>query len=120
MHETANHLIVLSHRLRCVWDARWLQRREGSSGSLVLYTRYLAFHCATGVSMSGRADKAGQGRKPKFHVGQIVVMKSVKKKLPFRIVALMEKDGEWFYAWNRKNYAAEHMLRELTDSEAHR
>ena len=55
--------------------------------------------------------------KPKFKVGQIVVMKSIKQELPFRIIGSMYEAGEWFYQWNRKNYAAEHMLRELTAEE---
>lgn len=53
----------------------------------------------------------------KFKVGQIVVMKSVKQQLPFRILAVRSEYGEWFYAWNKKNYAAEHMLREQTPEE---
>lgn len=55
--------------------------------------------------------------KPKFKVGQIVVMKSVKRQLPFRILGTVLEGGEWYYRWDRKNHAAEHMLRELTAEE---
>ena len=54
--------------------------------------------------------------KPKFKVGQIVVMKSLKKNLPFRITEVLY-DGGWFYRWNRNNAASEFMLRELTPEE---
>lgn len=54
---------------------------------------------------------------PKFTKGQIVVMKSLKRALPFRILDVKWAISEWCYAWNRKNYAAEHMLRALTDEE---
>ena len=53
---------------------------------------------------------------PKFKVGQIVVMNSVKKQLPFRILAMEWNDG-WFYAWNSKNYASEGMIRKCTPEE---
>ena len=53
---------------------------------------------------------------PKFKVGQIVVMNSTKKQIPFRIQDVIW-EGEWFYKWNRKNAAAEHMIRALTDEE---
>lgn len=55
---------------------------------------------------------------PKFKVGQIVVMKSLKKQLPFRILAVEWNEDGWFYAWNRKNFASECMIRELTPEEA--
>lgn len=55
---------------------------------------------------------------PKFKVGQVVVMKSVKKELPFRILRVEYFAGDWCYAWDSKNYAAEHMLRKLTPEEA--
>mgnify|MGYP005819518725 CR=1 FL=1 len=53
---------------------------------------------------------------PKFHKGQIVAMKGLKKQLPFRILDVMWRDDDngWFYAWNRRNYAAESMIRALT------
>jgi hypothetical protein len=53
---------------------------------------------------------------PKFKVGQIVVMESLKKNLPFRITEVLWNDG-WFYSWNRNNAASEAMLRELTPEE---
>ena len=53
---------------------------------------------------------------PKFKVGQIVVMISLKKNLPFRITEVLWDDG-WFYRWNRNNSASEGMLRELTPTE---
>jgi len=53
---------------------------------------------------------------PKFTVGQVVVINSLKKQPPFRISAIEWNDG-WFYAWNRKNYAAESMIRALNDSD---
>ncbi|MFA5049051.1 MAG: hypothetical protein WC516_08560 [Patescibacteria group bacterium] len=52
----------------------------------------------------------------KYKVGQIVVLKSVKKEPPFRILSIQWNDG-WFYQWNRDNFASEGMLRELTDIE---
>jgi hypothetical protein len=54
----------------------------------------------------------------KFKVGQIVVMKSLKKQLPFRIIAMECTEDGWFYAWNRKNYAAESMIRAVTPEES--
>ena len=56
-------------------------------------------------------------RNQKFQVGQIVVMKSMKKQLPFRILEAVYEDGEWLYRWDRRNFAAEHMIRALTDDE---
>lgn len=53
---------------------------------------------------------------PKFKVGQIVVMKGLKKQLPFRILGMVWNDG-WFYRWDRRNCASEHMIRELTEEE---
>ena len=53
---------------------------------------------------------------PKFKVGQIVVLTTIKKELPFRIFDRYWNDG-WFYFWNRKNAAAESMLRELNSTE---
>ncbi len=54
--------------------------------------------------------------KPKFRVGQIVVMKSLKRELPFRIISFRWEDG-WYYQWNRNNFASEGMIRELTPHE---
>lgn len=53
-------------------------------------------------------------KESKFKVGQIVVMKSPNKPIPFRILGMMYEFNEWYYQWNRKNYAAEHMIRALT------
>ena len=58
----------------------------------------------------------GERTEPKYKIGQVVMMKSLKKPLPFKILGITW-DEEWFYQWNKKNYAAEHMLRELTDEE---
>jgi hypothetical protein len=55
--------------------------------------------------------------KPKYKVGQIVVVKSIKKETPFRILAAEWNNGGWFYAWNSKNYASEDMIRNLTPEE---
>lgn len=54
--------------------------------------------------------------KQKFKVGQIVVMKSLKREMPFRIMGIIWAGG-WFYQWNNKNRASENMLRELTIDE---
>ena len=54
---------------------------------------------------------------PKFNLGEIAVMKHRTRCLPFKIMALTFEAGEWFYQWNRKNYAAEHMLRKQTPEE---
>jgi hypothetical protein len=53
---------------------------------------------------------------PKFKVGQVVMMNSLKKPRPFQILGMIWED-EWFYQWNKKNHAAEHMIRELTPEE---
>ena len=53
---------------------------------------------------------------PKFKVGQVVVMNSLKKQLPFRIVSVEWSDG-WFYGWNSKNLASEGMIRKLNSEE---
>jgi hypothetical protein len=54
--------------------------------------------------------------KPKFKIGQIVIMKSLKKP-PFRILGMRWYDDEWYYQWNRNNFATEFMIRELTPAE---
>jgi len=54
--------------------------------------------------------------KAKFHQGQIVLFKG--RAIPF--LEVIEQDGEFYYKWNRKNAAAEHMLREQTECEAGR
>ncbi len=53
---------------------------------------------------------------PKYKIGRIVVAKSVKKELPFRILDIKWDDG-WYYQWNQNNYASEDMLRELSARE---
>lgn len=58
----------------------------------------------------------GEKTEPKFKIGQVVMMNSLKKPLPFRIIGMLWDDG-WFYQWNKKNYASEYMLRELTQEE---
>jgi hypothetical protein len=62
------------------------------------------------TTFSEEAD--GIRPEPKYKVGQIVVMKGLKKALPFRILKTFWHDG-WFYAWNRKNYASEDMIRDM-------
>lgn len=52
----------------------------------------------------------------KFQVGQIAVLKHSKKVLPFVILEAVWNYG-WFYKWNSRNAAAEHMVRELTPQE---
>jgi hypothetical protein len=54
---------------------------------------------------------------PKFKVGQIVVMKTDQKTIPFCILNSVFENGEWFYAWSKKNYAAENMIRLVTPEE---
>lgn len=51
---------------------------------------------------------------PKYKVGQVVVLNA--RQLPFRILDVEWSEG-WFYAWNRKNYASEGMIRKLTPEE---
>ena len=51
--------------------------------------------------------------KPKFKVGQIVVLMSIRSQPSFRIKEVIWEDG-WFYKYNRNNAVSESMLRELT------
>lgn len=53
---------------------------------------------------------------PKFKVGQIVVLTSLKKAMPFRILAIEWYDG-WFYAFGRRSFVAETSIRKLTEEE---
>jgi len=53
---------------------------------------------------------------PKYKVNQIVVMKSLNRELPFRIIGVKWDDG-WYYQWNKNNFASETMVRELTNQE---
>lgn len=54
---------------------------------------------------------------PKFKVGQVVVVTSIKIPLPIRIREVVKQDDEWFYAFDKKYLFPEHMLRELTPKE---
>lgn len=63
--------------------------------------------------MNAKIDERPESR---FKVGQVVAMTKMKNQPVFRIQAMHYDDG-WFYAWNRKNFAAEHMIRELTPEE---
>lgn len=53
---------------------------------------------------------------PKFRVGQVVIMASLKKELPFRIVSAYWEEG-WFYGYNSKNCVSEDMIRTLKSEE---
>ena len=53
----------------------------------------------------------------KFKVGQIVVAKSTKNELPFRILYVECYEGDWFYGWNSKNAISEGSIRKLTHEE---
>ena len=63
-------------------------------------------------------NRCSPNKEPKFEIGQVVMMKNFKKKLPFLIVGRTLHDNEWFYRWNNNNCAAEHMIRELTAEES--
>lgn len=54
--------------------------------------------------------------KPKFKVGQVVIMIG-HDNLPFKILDVIWEGDMWFYKWNRNNAAAENMLRKLTNAE---
>lgn len=56
-------------------------------------------------------------KSPKFRVGQIVVLTSTKKEMPFRIIDISVSDEGFFYAFNRKNYAAESSIRSVRNDE---
>ena len=45
------------------------------------------------------------------------MLTSIKKPMPFQILDVRFDDGTWFYAWNRRNYAHESMVRALTVDE---
>jgi len=58
-----------------------------------------------------------EGKKAaKYKIGQVAILKSIKNQPPFRIIGMQWDDG-WFYQWNKNNYAAESMVRELTPIE---
>jgi len=65
------------------------------------------------------SERGSERPPPKFEVGQIVMMTNLKKPRPFKVVDRMwnHRFGGWWYAWNRKNYAAETMLRAQTKAE---
>ncbi|HEY4087554.1 MAG TPA: hypothetical protein VGM43_16555 [Bryobacteraceae bacterium] len=52
---------------------------------------------------------------PKYRVGQVVCLNH--KNLPFWILDVTEDEGEYFYAWSKKNYAHEPMIRALKPEE---
>ena len=54
---------------------------------------------------------------PKFKKDQVVMLTSRKKSQPFKILDVTWEEGGWFYAWNRKNYVNETMIRSLTPKE---
>ena len=54
---------------------------------------------------------------PRFKIGQVVVVVSVKKQPMFRIGNHIWHEGEWNYEFQRKQFAAEHMLRPLSSEE---
>jgi len=54
---------------------------------------------------------------PKFKVGQIVVLTSIKKEMPFRILFVEWGMGDWFYGFNSKNAVAESSIRKVTPEE---
>lgn len=53
---------------------------------------------------------------PKYKIEQIVVIRTIKNQLPFRIKDIMWND-DWFYQYNKNNWFSEGMLRELTPVE---
>ena len=63
--------------------------------------------------MSDTSDRP----EPKFKIGQVVVLNSIKRKMPFRIVSVEFNDGDWFYGWNTRNAVHESMIRKLTPEE---
>ncbi len=51
----------------------------------------------------------------RFHVGQVVAMKHATRTATFKILGVMwEDDAGWYYQWNKRNWAAESLLRSLT------
>lgn len=52
--------------------------------------------------------------RPEYKIGQVVMLRSLKAALPFKVLGMIYEHDEWYYRWDRKNYAAEHMIRELT------
>ena len=54
---------------------------------------------------------------PRFKVGQIVVLTSMKKEMPFRILFVVWEMEGWFYGFNSKNAVAESSIRKVTPEE---
>jgi hypothetical protein len=54
---------------------------------------------------------------PIFRVGEVATLCGLKKKQRVRIISREFREGVWFYAWTRDNYAAESMLIPLTEDE---
>lgn len=63
------------------------------------------------------SEASEQRPAPRFKVGQVVIMRSVKKELPFRVTEVILSEGEWFYGWDKRNLASEHMIRPLSIDE---
>jgi hypothetical protein len=54
---------------------------------------------------------------PKFKKGQIVVLTSIKKEMPFRILFVEWSMGDWFYGFSPRNAVAESSIRKVTPEE---
>jgi site-specific DNA-cytosine methylase len=67
----------------------------------------------------GRSIYGDNMKESKFNVGEVVVIKSMAKLPVFRILHKIydENSDSWSYAWDKRNYAHEGMLRKLTDEE---
>jgi hypothetical protein len=68
------------------------------------------------MAVIGTVNKV-PARGPKFNVGQVVIWESTKRAFAFKIIGRLENMGEWYYQWDKRNSAAESMLRALTDEE---
>ena len=59
--------------------------------------------------------------KPRFKVGQVVMWHrskhGKKRDVPLQILAETNVEGVYFYQINKRNWLAEHMLRELSEGE---
>ncbi len=65
---------------------------------------------------AAQGELAPSASTPKFKVGQVVML-TMRREQPFKILAVRKDCGGYFYAWNRNNYASEHLVRELTKEE---
>jgi hypothetical protein len=54
---------------------------------------------------------------PLYKTGQVVAIKTAKGEPVFRILEVMREDDGNFYRWDKRNWAAESMLRPLTEAE---